>query len=82
MIQNFPTLKDNQFVMLRNNLYTGHVVDASMVLATSEEQEIWTTYDSIDMAISDATLIVGKYDHIECSIFDKDRNRLHLIQPS
>ena len=68
--------------MLRNDLYTGHVVDANIVLATNEGQEIWTVYDSIDMAIADATVIVEKYDHIECSIFDKDRIRLHLIQPS
>ena len=51
-------------------------------MATKEDQEIWTIYDSIDGAISAATLIVEEYDHIECSIFDKDRNRLHLIQPS
>jgi hypothetical protein len=82
MTKDFPILNGNQVAMLRNDLYTGHVVDANMELATKEEQEIWTIYDSIDIAISDATLIVNEYDRIECSIFDKDRSRLHLIQPS
>jgi len=82
MIQDFPSLTDNQVVILRCDLYTGHVVDVNMALATNEKQEVWTVYDLVDIAIGDALLIVEKYDHIECSIFDKDRNLLRLIRPS
>jgi hypothetical protein len=82
MTKDFPILNGNQVAMIRNDLYTGIVVDINMEWATKEEQEILTIYDLIDGAISDANLIVEKYDHIECSIFDKDRNRLRLIQPS
>jgi hypothetical protein len=82
MIQDFPIINDNRVVMLRNDLYTGHIVDVNMDLAINEEQEVWTIYDLIDAAIGDALLIVEKYDHIECSIFDKDRNLLRFIRPS
>jgi hypothetical protein len=33
MSQDFPLVKGNQVVMLRNDLYTGHVVDAKIVVA-------------------------------------------------
>jgi hypothetical protein len=81
-VQDFPHVKGDQVVMLRNDLYTGIVVDVNLDLATKKQQEIWTVYDLIDAAVIDASLIVKEYDHIECSIFDKDRNLLRLIQPS
>jgi Cysteine-rich CPCC len=82
LIQDFPILTGSQVAMLRIDLYIGHVVDVNMELATKKEQEVWTIYDLINSAIGDAFLIVKEFDHIECSIFDKDRNLLRLIQPS
>lgn len=81
-MQEFPAVLERQVVMLRNDLYTGHIVDVNMVLVTKDEQECWTVYNLIDDAVSDANYIVAKYDHIECCIFDKDRKLLKLIQPS
>jgi hypothetical protein len=82
MIPEFPAIRETQVVLLRRDLYIGHIVDAGMNPATAEGQEIWTVYDELESAIADANAIVTKYDHIECSLFDKDHNLLQLIQPS
>ncbi len=81
MIQDFPIITISQVVMLRNDLYTGHIVDINMEWSIEKMQEIWTVYDSIENAIRDAKIIVKENERIECCIFDKDRKLLQLIQP-
>lgn len=81
MTQNFPSMTISQVALLRNDLYTGIVVDVNLKNAIETTQEIWTVYDLMENAIKDAKAIVKEYDHIECSIFDRSRQRLQLIQP-
>ena len=82
MISEFPRVSESQVVLQRRDLYIGHIVDANIEQAVNPDQEVWTVYDGLDAAVAAANRIVTKYDHIECSLFDKDHNMLQLIQPS
>ena len=67
---------------MRCDLYTGHVVDIDMVFFTSEDQKVWAVFESMEDAIASAKKIVEEYDHIECTLFDKERKLIRLIQPA
>jgi hypothetical protein len=57
-------------------------MDIDMVLFTNEEQKVWAVFDSMEDAIASAKRIVEEYDHIECTLFDKERKLIRLIQPA
>ncbi len=81
-IQQFPVLKENQFALLRNDLYTGVVKDVNIIDATKLNQEVYTVYESFQDAVERAEKIVIEYDFIECFIFDATKKIIKHIQPN
>lgn len=79
--QPFPSVRNTQVVLLRNDLYTGIVKDINMDNAITEDQEIWTVYDDLETAVNVAKKIVGEFDFMECMIFDKNKKLLQEIHP-
>ena len=79
--QPFPIISENQVALLRDDLYTGHVMDKDIKIAINDKQETWTVFDEISQAMEEANRIVTEYDFIECFIFDKDKNLIEHITP-
>jgi len=77
----FPLISETQFVLIRDDLYTGHVMDKDMKLAVNDAQEIWTVFDDLAQVIEEASRIVKEYDFIECMIFNRDNKLIKRIAP-
>ncbi|MPM36471.1 hypothetical protein SDC9_83068 [bioreactor metagenome] len=48
----FPELKNNEVVVVRCDSNTGHVLDDKFVLAISDDQKVFTVFETLEVAKS------------------------------
>jgi len=79
MVPPFPKLHGSQVVLVRAEIKTGHVLDENFRISISQNQNVYTIFENIDLAISAAKLIVNKRRDVECNLYDKDDKFLQVI---
>ena len=80
-IQSFPMISGTQVVMVRDEIATGFVVDNDFNFIDNDEQEVFTIFEDINLAVDEANRIVKQHDYIECLIYDKDNKLIKHIAP-
>lgn len=71
----FPYLKHNQVAFVRAERKTGHVLDEEFVLALSDNQKVYTVFDSLGEALAFAEKIISSNQEIEVAIYS-DRQEI------
>ena len=82
MFLTFPILANAQVVLLRVDKNTGHVLDENFLIATTENQKVWTIFENLDIATNIAHSIIKIRTDIECSIFDGNQNLVRFVSPN
>ncbi|MDR3058459.1 MAG: hypothetical protein LBU84_10015 [Prevotella sp.] len=78
----FPSLENNQVALVRADFFTGHILDKDYNLYNvSKECEIYTIFDSIDLAKLYICKQKLKYENIEYIIYGKTKEVLCYIEP-
>ncbi len=72
----FPYLKYNQVALVRAENKTGHVLDEELVLAVSDNQKVYTIFDSLDEARAFAEKILSSNQEIEIAIYSDSQEVL------
>lgn len=65
----FPNLNKNQVVFVRADKKTGHVLDEQLVLATEENQKVYTVFETLNEAKIFAESFLSSNDDIEVVIY-------------
>jgi hypothetical protein len=78
-MEKFPTLKPNQTALLRAESATGHVLDEKFDLAISDDQVVFTVFESEQEALIAAKKIISENKNIECIIYGPGENPLHQL---
>lgn len=65
----FPQLKYNQVALVRAEKKTGYVLDEEFVLAVSDDQKVYTVFDSLSQAQAFAEKIISSNQEIEVAIY-------------
>jgi hypothetical protein len=82
MKRKFPDLKNGQVALIRVDYNTGIVLDENFKYATSDEQIVFTVFDSIDSALIVAQGIVKERIDVECSIFNESNQIINVVRPT
>lgn len=72
-MQAFPKLKNDQIALLRAERTTGHVVDINLSLVISEQQEVYSIFENVDLARSYITSFLKTDDRFEYVLYNKDK---------
>lgn len=77
----FPYLKHNQVALIRAEKKTGHVLDEDFVLAVSDNQKVYTVFDSLDEGQAFAEKIISSNEEIEVVIYSNLQEVLFYSNP-
>jgi len=77
----FPRLKHNQVALVRAEKKTGHVLDEELVLAVSDNQKVYTVFDSLDEAQAFAGKIISYNQEVEVVIYSDRQEVLFYSNP-
>ena len=73
-MENFPLVNSQQYVLMRASALTGHVLDEKLDLVLSDNQKVYTVYDSKESAIESAENLVKTQKNIECVIYNSNKD--------
>lgn len=65
----FPCLKHSQVALVRAEKKTGYVLDEEFALAVSDDQKVYTVFDSLSQAQAFAEKIISFNQEIEVAIY-------------
>jgi hypothetical protein len=77
----FPKLEIGQVALMRAENQTGHVLDEQFLLATKDEQKVYTVFNSAEEALINAKSIVFLEKKIEYIVYDRNQKVLYYITP-
>lgn len=80
MTLKFPEIKEYQAVLVRADLRTGIILDETLKRATTDEQKVYSVFDSKEEAIKAAENIVNKFANVECIVYDHMEKVLRFIE--
>lgn len=69
-MKEFPKIDDHQVVLITADRNTGHILDVNGKLKQSDEQEVYTTFNSLAEANSYAREKILNNKEIECVIYN------------
>lgn len=75
----FPEITDTQYMLLRAEVNTGHVLDEKFNLAVNDYQKVIDVFDDLDSAISAGKKIRDCRADVEVMIYDSKRNPIHWL---
>lgn len=68
-MESFPHLRHNQVALVRAEKKTGYVLDEELALAVSDNQKVYTVFDSLGEAQAFAEKILSSNQEIEVAIY-------------
>ena len=80
-MQKFPALEDNQVALVRAHSSTGHILDENNILALHKEQNVYTVFSNLDLAIEYAENAVKTNKDLEIVIYGKQKEVIKYITP-
>jgi hypothetical protein len=78
----FPQLMNNQVALIRAQYSTGHVLDEKLNLAITDNQEVYSIFDDLSIAIEFANKLILTNNNIECAIYGKEQGIVKYIIPN
>jgi hypothetical protein len=66
----FPKIKDSQFVLIRADRNTGHLLDLNNQMKLRSDQSVFVIFDSIELAKTFAANEVANNSILEFTIYD------------
>ena len=78
-MENLPILSDNQVAILRAELKTGHVCDINFILATAEDQRVYSIFQNVNAAIQYINEIKASKKGLEFVIYYKDGKVIKMV---
>jgi len=81
-MQNFPILKQGQVALMRADTLKGYVLDEAFVVATDNEQIVYTVINSHTEAEETAMQIIKEHKNVECVIYDSVQKVLSFLRPT
>jgi len=80
-MENFPKLEGIQVAVIRAEVATGHMYDIDFNLVISDQQEIYSIFDSKEDAIDYIKNFIESNRKFEFTIFDKGGDLIKMITP-
>ena len=74
---NFPVINSMQVVLLRSDYNTGHVLDENYLLHISNNQKMYTIFNSLEDAKIFITYEQVKWKAVEFTIYDNNNNVIY-----
>ncbi len=76
----FPEISDNQVVLLRVRSSTGVVLDKDFNISINDQQEVYTIFESLNIAKEYIEDSKTKIKDIDFTVFDKDHSIVFYIR--
>lgn len=80
-MKNFPSVLPSQVVLVRADYKTGNLLDELCQLVLSDAQEVYTIFDSLELALIYSKKIIEEKSNIEIVIYDWKKVVLKYIIP-
>lgn len=80
-MQKFPSISEEQVVLIRADALNGHILCEDFSLAKVAEENVYTVFENYKAAIEYVNVIIKGKETIEAVIYDNKQNVIYYFNP-